>query len=164
MVIYQNHSPQEAYEAFSELYARFDQKVFSFLMKKVRNQAEAEDLLQKTFLKVHESKHLYQPKYKFEQWIFVIARSAVLDFLRASSRYQKRLSGLANQPTEESAQAPELFSSLNHSLTEDQKEMLEMKYIDELSYQEMAALLNKSETSLRKTLSRLMIHLRKGEA
>lgn len=83
MLRYQTHSPTEAYAAFDELYSRYSQRVFNFLNKKVRNAAESEDLLQKVFIKIHESKHLYKNKFKFEQWLFVIARSQVLDYFRA---------------------------------------------------------------------------------
>lgn len=163
MVMYQLNTPEEAYAAFEELYGRYSSKVFSFIMKKLRNQTDAEDLLQKIFLKVHESKHLYKPKFKFEQWLFVIARTAVLDYLRAKTRYQNRLDRLEKDKEEagfsNDSLSPEALSSLN----DDQKEMLEMKFIDELSYLEMAKLLNKSETSLRKMVSRMMINLRKGE-
>lgn len=167
MVIYQQKSPELAFLAFEELYRRFSAKVFSFLLKKCKNQADAEDLLQKVFIKVHESKHLYQDKYKFEQWVFVIARTTLLDHFRASQRYAARVEKLGQQL------APEL-TAVNDGpvdgqdlelkrLDEDQREMLEMKYIDQLSYQEMARLFNKSEGSLRKMVSRLVINFRKGE-
>lgn len=161
MIIYQQHSPEEAYAAFNELYTRFSHKVFSFVMKKLKNQADAEDLLQKIFIKIHTSKQLYKAKFKFEQWLFVIARTSVLDHLRAGARYKNRLTKIS---TETENSSDDLNTEVFKSLSEDQKEMLEMKYIDDLSYQEMASLLNKSETSLRKTVSRLMIHLRKGDA
>lgn len=160
MVIYQQNSPTEAYEAFTELYSRFNEKVFSYVLNKIKNQADSEDLLQKIFIKVHESKHLYNMKYKFEQWLFVIARTAVLDFYRAESRYKKRMTKVEINPE---ISPSEYDTTPLNSLAEDQKEMLEMKFIDELSYQEMAALLNKSETSLRKMVSRMMINLRKGD-
>lgn len=159
--MYQQNSPEEAYEAFAELYARYSQKVFSFIMKKLRNQADAEDVLQKIFIKMHESKHLYNLKYKFEQWLFVIARTSILDHLRAKTRYQNRLSKIDEQSD---LSGPDVQNEKLNSLCEDQKEMLEMKFIDDLSYQEMAVLLNKSETSLRKMVSRLMINMRKGDA
>ena len=58
MLSYQTHSPTEAYNAFNELYTRYSQRVFNFLNKKVKNSADSEDLLQKVFIKIHESKHL----------------------------------------------------------------------------------------------------------
>lgn len=166
MVIYQQKSPELAFLAFEELYRRFSAKVFSFLLKKCKNQADAEDLLQKVFIKVHESKHLYQDKYKFEQWVFVIARTSLLDHFRANKRYVARVEKLAQRPDE----AETVVSAADYGpdldlkrLDEDQREMLEMKYIDQLSYQEMARLFNKSEGSLRKMVSRLVINFRKGE-
>jgi RNA polymerase sigma factor (sigma-70 family) len=159
MVIYQQNSPEEAFEAFNELYFRFSHKVFSFIQKKVRNQADAEDILQKVFIKIHESKHLYKIKFKFEQWIFIIARSAVMDFFRARSRYDNRIA-----KTESLTEKTETLEAENfNSLSEDQKELLELKFIDELTYQEMSALLQKSEPSIRKMVSRIMINLRKGD-
>lgn len=164
MVIYQQYSPEEAFVAFNELYVRFGDKVFSYVMKKLRNQSDAEDLLQKIFFKVHESKHLYNVKYKFEQWLFVIARTSVLDHFRSKNRYEKKLSRISEEMILPPDANANLSTELLSPLSEDQKEMLEMKYIDEMSYQEMAALLNKSETSLRKMVSRMMMNLKKGDA
>lgn len=164
MLTYQQKSPELAILAFEELYRRYSSKVFSFLVSKCKNQADAEDLLQKVFIKVHESKHLYKNLYKFEQWIFVIARTTLLDHFRSSKRYESRLAKQEFQGKEQSVEAADsdFFDGLG-SLKADQKEMLEMKYIDELTYQEMAAHFNKSEGSLRKMMSRLVGNLKKGE-
>lgn len=161
MLRYQTHSPDEAYAAFNELYFRYSQRVFNFLNKKVKNSADGEDLLQKVFIKIHESKHLYSAKYKFEQWLFVIARTQALDYFRANKRYQDRI---ANYEYEVLGPSDEVDMSLLKNLDSDQQELLEMKFIDELSYQEIAKIVNKSEVSLRKTLSRMVGRLKKGEA
>lgn len=159
MLRYQTHSPDVAYAAFNELYSRYSQRVFNFLNKKVKNSADGEDLLQKVFIKIHESKHLYNSKYKFEQWLFVIARTQALDYFRANKRYQDRL----NQYEPEVAGNNEVDMSFLNSLNSDQQELLEMKFIDELSYQEISKIVNKNEVSLRKTLSRLVGRLKDGE-
>jgi RNA polymerase sigma factor (sigma-70 family) len=159
MLLYQTDSPENAYEAFNELYSRYSGKVYNFLKKKTSNAADSDDLLQKVFIKIHESKHLYKNKYKFEQWLFVIARTQVLDHFRSVKRYQSRLE--KNELYENDAHESE------HTLPEmdaDQKELLEMKFVDELSYQEISKLVNKSEVSLRKTVSRLLARFNKGEA
>lgn len=160
MLRYQTHSPDEAYAAFNELYSRYSQRVFNFLNKKIKNAADGEDLLQKVFIKIHESKHLYSSKYKFEQWLFVIARTQALDYFRANKRYLDRMASYEVEVFESS----EVDMSLLENLDSDQQELLEMKFIDELSYQEIAKIVNKSEVSLRKTLSRMVGRLKKGEA
>jgi RNA polymerase sigma factor (sigma-70 family) len=159
MLQYQTHSPDKAYAAFNELYFRYGQRVFNFLNSKLKNAADCEDILQKVFIKIHESKHLYKNKYKFEQWLFVIARSQLMDFFRADKRYQMRLK---NIPAETNEIAEADLSTLD-SLDSDQLELLEMKFIDELSYLEISKLVNRNEVSLRKTVSRMIGRLKKGE-
>lgn len=166
MLIYQNNSPEQAYEAFEELYQRFSLRVYNYLNRKTKNAADSEDLLQKVFFKIHESKHLYQEKYSFEQWLFVISRSALLDHFRSRGRYDQKLNLYAQaqqvnaQPAQEQA---ELELGFMEQLPDDQRQMLSMKFIDELSYQQMSAVLKKSEVSLRKSVSRLLGKLKKGE-
>lgn len=156
MKIYQQKSPDLAYEAFEELYRRYSQRVFSFLVNKLKNHADAEDILQKVFMKVHESKHLYNEKFKFEQWIFVISRTSVIDHFRSTSRYQNQIKSIETSEIAES-NFPELYIDKN------QQELLELKYIDELSYKELSQILNKSEISLRKMVSRITSNLRRRE-
>jgi RNA polymerase sigma factor (sigma-70 family) len=156
MLRYQTYNPTDAFDAFNELYFRYSQRVYNFLNKKIRNNADCDDLLQKVFIKVHESKHLYKEKYKFEQWLFVIARTQTLDFFRSQQRYAARLKKYEPEIVEKSIVD---LSALSH-LNPDQQELLEMKYIDELSYQEIALIVNKTEGSLRKSLSRLVGRLK----
>jgi len=162
MILYQQKSPELAYLAFEELYRRYSTKVFSFLLKKCKNQADAEDILQKVFTKIHTSKHLYKDKFKFEQWVFVIARTSLLDHFRSDKSYKNRIEHLKKESLDYDPSDFEVSERLT-SLDKDQKEMLEMKYIDELSYQEMSQIFNKSSGSLRKMVSRMVINLKKGE-
>jgi RNA polymerase sigma-70 factor (ECF subfamily) len=164
MLRYQTHSPDEAYDAFNELYSRYSQRVFNFLNLKLKNHADCEDLLQKIFIKIHDSKHLYKEKYKFEQWLFVIARSQLLDFFRAQKRYEKKISTALLAENLQIQTSSEVDLSPVEGLDVDQMDLLQMKFIDELSYLEISKLLNKSEVSLRKTLSRLVGRIKKGEA
>jgi len=156
MIQYQSDSPDNAYDAFKELYSRHSEKVFLFLRKKTGNNADSEDLLQKVFIKIHDSKHLYQNKFKFEQWIFVIARTQVLDHYRSTDRYNKRIA--KTDLYEEQSKENDLNLK---GIDEDQRELLEMKFIDELSYNEIARIVNRSEVSLRKTISRLISRIKK---
>jgi RNA polymerase sigma-70 factor (ECF subfamily) len=157
MIMYQQSSPDLAYKAFEELYFRYNSKIFSFLQKHTHNQADSEDILQKTFIKIHESKHLYKEKFKFEQWIFIIAKSIMLDQWRSNKRYQVRLNKL------ETFDVGDKTENTSLSIDTEQRELLELKYIDELSYKEISQILNRSEISLRKMVSRLTTHLKRGE-
>lgn len=166
MLTYTEGHPDQAIVAFSEIYERYAQRVFHYLEMKTRNKIESEDLLQKVFIKFHESKHLYKKEYSLEQWLFVIARSICLDFFRSNKRYNDRIKNLGEESllmlTPEDKEEWDL--SFMDRLEDNEKQMLELRYIDELSYKEISLLLNKTETSLRKTMSRLMNRLKTGDA
>lgn len=162
MLIYQKNSPTEAYKAFEELYSRYSNKVYRYLIRKCRNEADTEDLMQKVFFKVHDSKHLYKDQYSFEQWLFVIARTSLLDHLRTKSRIEKKLNSYSGHLTNNDIKK-ELDIGFLDTLPKHENEILVMKFIDELGYEEMSKILNKSEVSLRKSVSRVINKIRKGE-
>src|SRR5437868_3329601 len=70
--------------AFNELYERYSGRVYSYLEGKVFNKNERDDLFQAVFLKLHKSRHLFDPAFQFAPWLFTICRTTVLDFIKAS--------------------------------------------------------------------------------
>lgn len=165
MLIYQNNHPEEAFKAFEEIYSRYKSRVYSYLSSKLTSKEDCEDVMQKIFLKFHDKKHLYSAHYKCEQWLFVIARTQLLDFFRGNTKEKSRLEQIHDHfQWQTTPQPSEADLSPLKDISVEQKEFLEMKVIDELSYQEMSEVLNKSETSLRKNFSRLIQKIKKGEA
>ena len=67
-----------------ELIDRHQQKLFSFIYKKVKNQDLAEDLFQDVFIKVINSLKLnkYNEEGKFSNWIIRVARNHLMDYFR----------------------------------------------------------------------------------
>lgn len=67
-----------------ELINRHQQKLFSFIYKKVKNQELAEDLFQDVFIKVINSLKLnkYNEEGKFSNWILRVARNHLMDYFR----------------------------------------------------------------------------------
>jgi len=60
--------------AFSELYNRYSQRLLHFFYRLLgRNEQQAQDFLQDTFLKILEKSHLFHPDRKFSTWVFTIA-------------------------------------------------------------------------------------------
>jgi RNA polymerase sigma-70 factor (ECF subfamily) len=158
MIIYRDSNPDQAYQAFECLYSRTATSLYLFLMKKTHQAEETQDLLQKTYLKVHQSKELYNSKYKFEQWLFAIAKNLILDEWRKKSRESKKLENLKNKDGErEFNSIPEEEIDLNLSASD--RELLELKYLDQQTYLEISNLLNKTEVSLRKMVSRIVKRL-----
>jgi RNA polymerase sigma-70 factor (ECF subfamily) len=66
------------------LYERYSSAIYRFLRKRLLREEDAVDVLQATFLKFHRIRERYQTKYSVLQWLYVVARSELIDFQRKS--------------------------------------------------------------------------------
>jgi RNA polymerase sigma factor (sigma-70 family) len=166
MLLYQDGNEN----AFEELYRRYSGKVYSYLQKRLTERNWVDDVFQMVFTKLHQTRHQYNPSYRFDQWIFVMTKTVLLDFWKTTgvktSRFfstsidnvaQSKLP-IAEPVTEKPGFLPELIMA---TLSSDQRHAVELKFIDELSYQEIAKKLSRSEESVRQLISRGIRKIRK---
>ena len=69
-------------DALSALLARYQNRLYRYLLRMVRNQAEAEDLFQLTWIRVAEKIQRYDSRRSFEPWLFALARNLAIDHIR----------------------------------------------------------------------------------
>jgi len=68
--------------ALSELISRYQNRLYRYLLRMVRQPAEAEDLFQQTWLRVVEKIRAFDPTRNFDAWLFTLARNLAIDHLR----------------------------------------------------------------------------------
>jgi len=68
--------------AMDELLARYKNPVYHFALRLSRNVAEAQDITQEVFLRVHRDRYFYRPTGKFSTWIFSIAHNLFISRMR----------------------------------------------------------------------------------
>jgi RNA polymerase sigma-70 factor (ECF subfamily) len=73
--------------AFAELVDKYKQPVMNFVFRRLRDEAEAEDLAQNVFLQVYKSRARYKQTAKFSTWLFTITHNLCLNELRRRSRH-----------------------------------------------------------------------------
>ena len=129
-------------EAFEALYQRHKNRIFGFLMKKLKNRTEAEEMFQSIFSKLHVARKTYRQDIPFLPWIFTIARNALIDHIRKRDAYQKVVttSEVAMETYAEQSSSP----SPSHieveglsSLTETQRQALEFRFSQGLTFAEI---------------------------
>lgn len=84
--------------AFEVLYRRHELKVFRYLLRNVRSEAGANDLMQEVWFGVVRGAASYQPTAKFTTWLFTIAHNRMVDMIRANQRLQSLDAGDDAQP------------------------------------------------------------------
>ena len=158
---------QGEYAAFEQLYQRYCARVYSFIRNRIRNKEAADDLFQLTFQKLHQSRATYLRKYPFAHWVFVIARSVLVDFWRAERATTPLDSlpeaALAKSPSQDEWSDSQLSAETQaalHSLGPADLRIARLRFLDESTYEEIATLLNCTETSARKKVSRALTRLR----
>ena len=153
--------------SFSLVYDYYIDKIFRFIYFKVPS-GEAEDLTEDVFVKVMEKKHTFNPtKSSFSTWIYTIARNTVIDFLRTQKVNLELSETIQDLDTNKDIvnNLDKDFEILNlkkalETLPKDKQDLVILRFIDELSYEEMAAILDKSEGSIRISMMRTLRDLR----
>ncbi len=163
MILYQSGEER----AFEELYKRYSGRIYAYLQRRIHERIWVDDLFQMVFIKLHRSRHHYSPDYRFDQWIFVMTKRVLLDFWKTvgvknqrffSQSFEEHLmaDGQVVEKDEGALDRNELLKGLSLA----QREAIELRYFDDLAYEEIAQKMGRSEESIRQMVSRAIRKIR----
>lgn len=145
-------------DAFARLYDSYVDAIYRFVFFRIRDERGAEDLTSQVFLKAWEKLDSYELRnVPFGAWLFRIARNAVIDHYRAhreSTSLESDDATWLKAPQDVDAEVESkidtewLLATLSQ-LTEDQRQVLTLKFIEGLSTQEIAQVMGKREGAIR---------------
>ena len=165
-------------QAFDELLNRSEEKIFTYIMYMVKNEDLANDLFQETYLKVITKLQngQYTNSGKFSWWLTRIAHNVVIDHFRAQKSEkivdapkENELSNLKSASVLDDNRETQLSNEqvlrdvkkLMESLPENQRDVVYMRFFQELSFKEIA---EQTNVSINTSLGRMryaIINLRK---
>ena len=153
-------------EALASLISDWKKPMYSYFYRSLSNSADAEDLTQKLFHRIYRAAGSYQPKGKFSSWLFTIARNLLIDELKKKSRRPNESSLLEYQIADESRSSKEeLHEILAHELnklSENHRTALLLRVQQELSYREIAEIMQTNESNVKTWIFRARTVLRKS--
>lgn len=147
-------------KAYAELMVRYRDSVYFMLLKMVNNKDDADDLTIEAFGKAFKRLDQYTPNYAFSTWLFKIASNNCIDFIR-----KKKKNTFSIDKTFENEEGSEMAMDLRSELLDPEEKVMkkqkvklmrevvdklkpryrtlvELRYFEELSYEEIAAQLN----------------------
>jgi RNA polymerase sigma-70 factor, ECF subfamily len=148
-------------QAFGELYERYYARVYRYVYHRLANPADSEGITALVFMKALEALPSYQSRRNtFAPWIFRITRNAVIDHYRRR-RFQTSIDDLEHRSGESDPagyvlnceRAEELAALVRH-LSDDQREVVLLRFAGDLSFAEIGSVLNKNEPAVRMLLHR----------
>jgi len=164
-------------DALTALIARFQNRLYRYLLRLVREPAEAEDLFQQCWLRVAEKIRSYDPGRSFDSWLFAVARNLAIDHLRrvrpqsldepvskddASESFVDRLRSketLALDRILESERSENLAAALLN-LPATYREVLSLRFEEEMKLEEIAEVLGTPLSTVKSRLRRSLEQLR----
>ena len=152
-------------QAFAAIYDRYVQRVYRYCYYRTNNAPEAEDLTAQIFLAALESLPRYRQDGHFAAWLFSIARRKLADYYRRTSPTSLDEATLPPIQTDlaldvETAQRRERLLGLIRALAEEDRDLIHLRYVAELSFAEMAKALQRNEEAVKKRLYRLLGRLK----
>ncbi|URN96243.1 MAG: RNA polymerase sigma factor SigW [Candidatus Pristimantibacillus lignocellulolyticus] len=164
--------------AFAELVELYQEKLYHMAYRMLNNRQEAEDVVQDTFLRVYNNLERYDVTMKFSTWIYRIATNLSIDRLRkrkpvysldAESSDYEGLDGYSMIPSDNRTPESELLISETQqiihqaidTLPPKYKSVMILRYIHELSLQEVGDILDMPVTTIKTRVHRGREFLRK---
>lgn len=155
--------------AFTALYERYYQRIYSFSFLRLRNHADSEEVVQETFTSVFRSIDAFHGKSSILSWIYGIAKNTVNNHIRRSvareQRVQRAERELVRNHVWSSPSTPEEEYSMQRcaeslraqlaSVADWQAEIFVMRHVENLPIGEIAARTSRSNDAVRSSLSRV---------
>jgi RNA polymerase sigma-70 factor, ECF subfamily len=147
-------------ERFLDLYDRYFHRVWAYAIRRARNRTEAEDVTSEVFRRALEKLRDYEWRgVPFLAWLLRIAANILAD------RWQRAGKESSDAPPESAVPDADLerramLFQLIRRLPEIQRRVIELRYVEEHSLIEVAAVLGKTEGAVKQLQRRALEHLR----
>ena len=163
-------------EAFAQLVRRYEKRVFALAGRMCRNPEDAAEAAQEAFLSVWQGLRFYRGDASFSTWLYRLVSNACIDLLRREGRHQAAAGPSLNDEElgmdvpdsapnpHEAAEQKELRALIEEglqSLSPEHRQVLVLREIHQLSYDEIADTLELDVGTVKSRISRGRRQLRK---
>jgi RNA polymerase sigma-70 factor (ECF subfamily) len=159
------HYQRGDFTAATELIERISPELHRFFLARSASRADADDLLQETWLRIHRVRHTYRPGEPALPWFYAIARYVRIDHYRKSARTmagEQKLEALSKETVAAPGEADRAdgLKTLLATLPESQREVIEMLKVVGMSLEEVARATSSSVGSVKQKAHRAYRKLR----
>jgi RNA polymerase sigma-70 factor (ECF subfamily) len=152
--------------ALAPVFARYQLRLYRYLLRLTRDRAAADDVFQQTWLNVVRHIGRYNPRRSFDTWLFAIAHNAAMDWLKR--RRDDSLEQIPEPPREGrdalerllAAERAELVARGLDSLPPEYRETLTLRFEEDMKLEEIAEVVGAPLPTVKSRLRRGLERLR----
>lgn len=146
-------------DSFNILVNKYELMILKYVYSLLKDKEAAEDITQEVFITVYNKLYTYNSKYKFSNWIIQIAKNKSIDYVRKYRRvYEANLEEV--QELKSQSPSPEEQAEFNEvrrlimvfidTLGETDKQIILLRYTQELTFLDIAEVLDISESAVKR--------------
>ena len=159
--------------AFGELVKLYEKKIYSYALGMLSNPDDAFDIAQDTFMKAYRSIAFFKGESSFYTWLYTICRNCCYDFIKKRDRNRRHTISLFQYENDDDGTIIEIPDSTNdpealyekkrlrkiifdaiQTLSDNHREIILLRDVEGLSYEEISAAMGISEGTVKSRLSR----------
>jgi RNA polymerase sigma-70 factor (ECF subfamily) len=138
--------------AFDEIVRSHTPRIFNYVLHMTRHRQDAEDIAQQTFIKAYTHLASFDPTRSFIAWLLTIARRTALNHFRSAKNFETVADDTAaaditpDRHLEKRDQLDTLWAQAKRVLSEREYEVLWLRYAEDRSLEETAAIIGLNQT------------------
>ncbi|WP_372774768.1 RNA polymerase sigma factor [Mangrovibacterium sp.] len=156
--------------AFYHIYERYCKRLYGFVLRYIKVEADADEIVQEVFVKIWESRRKIDVYSSFESYLFTIAYNTTISLLRKRANEKKYLEHLIS--LQDTSETPDLIDEIHYKelneqvdrllneLSPRQKEIYHLCRVEGLSHEEIAQKLEISLNTVKKHMSNVLSFLK----
>jgi RNA polymerase sigma-70 factor (ECF subfamily) len=156
--------------AYYNLYERYSKRLYGFVLRYIKQESDAEEIVQEVFIKIWESRSKIDVYSSFESFLFTVAYNATISLFRkrvTETKYMEHLKSIQQFENAPDLTDEIIFNELNkkvksllNELTPRQKEIFQLSREEGLTHNEIAKKMNISLNTVKKHITNTLTFLK----
>ena len=148
-------------DAFNEVYYSYHKLIYFIIYQMVKNKEMAEELMQDAFVRMYQNIHQLNDSTKFHYWFIRLSKNLTINQLKKEKHVVELNEEILDEFTDVNYNVQPLFFDFNDCLDGFENSIITLKFVYDLSFQQISTELGKSTSVITKTYYNALKKLKK---
>jgi len=146
-------------DSFNIMVNKYQSNIIKFVYGMIKDKEAAEDITQEVFITIYNKLYMYNPQYKFSNWILQIARNKCIDYIRKYKRvYEANIEDIISVSSKEPSpeeilefkEVKVVVEKFINGLSDIDRQIIILRYTESLTFLDISEIMNMSESAVKR--------------